>query len=50
VTAISTTAAAPKTSTNVACHPHGDPRWLVRIDPDVRFGRPMVKGVSTDVL
>jgi uncharacterized protein (DUF433 family)/DNA-binding transcriptional MerR regulator len=34
----------------VAWRPHNDPRSPVRIDPQVRFGRPMVKGVSTEVL
>jgi uncharacterized protein (DUF433 family) len=34
----------------VAWRPHSDPRSPVRIDPDVRFGRPMVNGVSTEVL
>jgi uncharacterized protein (DUF433 family) len=34
----------------VAWRPHSDPRSPVRIDPEVRFGRPMVKGISTEVL
>ncbi len=34
----------------VAWRPHSDPRSPVRIDPEVRFGRPMIKGVSTEVL
>lgn len=33
-----------------AWRPHSDPRSPVRIDPQLRFGRPMVKGVSTEVL
>jgi uncharacterized protein (DUF433 family) len=34
----------------VQWRPHNDPRSPVRIDPDVRFGRPMVKGISTEVV
>lgn len=34
----------------VAWRPHSDPRSPVRMDPDVRFGRPMVKGISTEIL
>jgi uncharacterized protein (DUF433 family) len=34
----------------VAWRPHSDPRSPVRIDPEVRFGRPMVNGISTEVL
>jgi uncharacterized protein (DUF433 family) len=30
--------------------PHDDPRSPVRMNPDVRFGRPAVQGVSTEVL
>ncbi len=30
--------------------PHDDPKSPVRIEPDVRFGRPNVKGISTEVL
>lgn len=30
--------------------PHDDPRSPVRIDPDVRFGRPSVAGISTEVI
>jgi uncharacterized protein (DUF433 family) len=30
--------------------PHDDPKSPVRIDPDVRFGRPAVSGVSTEAL
>jgi uncharacterized protein (DUF433 family) len=30
--------------------PHDDPRSPVRIDPEVRFGRPAVCGVATEVL
>jgi len=30
--------------------PHDDPRSPVRIDPDVRFGRPSVSGISTEVI
>lgn len=33
-----------------AWRPHDDPRSAVLIDPDVRFGRPSVKGISTEVL
>lgn len=34
----------------VTWRPHDDPRSPVRIDPERRFGRPSVHGVSTDVL
>lgn len=34
----------------VAWRPHDDEHSPVRIAPDVRFGRPAIKGVSTDVL
>jgi uncharacterized protein (DUF433 family) len=34
----------------VACRPHDDPESTVRIRPGVRFGRPAVSGISTDVL
>ncbi|RZS37728.1 uncharacterized protein (DUF433 family) [Herbihabitans rhizosphaerae] len=30
--------------------PHGDDRSLVRMTPDVRFGRPAVRGISTEAL
>jgi uncharacterized protein (DUF433 family) len=30
--------------------PHDDPRSLVRVDPDVRFGRPSVAGISTEAI
>ncbi len=30
--------------------PSGDPASPVRIDPDVRFGRPAIKGISTEVI
>jgi uncharacterized protein (DUF433 family) len=30
--------------------PHDDPRSPVRIDPEVRFGRPAIGGISTEVL
>lgn len=30
--------------------PHDDPKSPVRIEPDVRFGRPNVKGISTEAL
>jgi uncharacterized protein (DUF433 family) len=30
--------------------PHDDPHSPVRMDPDVRFGRPAVAGISTEVL
>lgn len=33
-----------------AWRPHDDPRSAVLIDPEVRFGRPSVKGISTEVL
>ena len=31
-------------------HPHQDPRSPVVMAPDLRFGRPAVKGISTEVL
>src|SRR5918995_1617325 len=34
----------------VRWRPHGDPDSPIRIDPDVRFGRPAIKGVSTEVV
>jgi uncharacterized protein (DUF433 family) len=34
----------------VGWRPHADPSSPVRIDPDVRFGRPAVGGVSTEAL
>jgi uncharacterized protein (DUF433 family) len=33
-----------------AWRPHDDPRSPVRMSPDVRFGRPAIKGISTEVL
>lgn len=30
--------------------PHDDPRSPVRMQPDIRFGRPAIKGISTEVL
>jgi len=33
-----------------AFRPHDDPRSPVRIEPDTRFGRPAVRGISTDAL
>jgi uncharacterized protein (DUF433 family) len=33
-----------------AWRPHDDPRSVVRVDPEVRFGRPSVQGISTEVL
>lgn len=30
--------------------PHDDPKSPVRIDPDVRFGRPSIDGISTEAL
>jgi uncharacterized protein (DUF433 family) len=30
--------------------PHDDPQSPVLMTPDVRFGRPAIKGISTDVL
>ncbi len=37
---------------NVAARwrPHNDPDSPVRIDPDVRFGRPAIKGISTEIV
>jgi uncharacterized protein (DUF433 family) len=34
----------------VGWRPHDDPSSPVRIDPDVRFGRPSVDGISTEVI
>jgi uncharacterized protein (DUF433 family) len=34
----------------VRWRPHADPRSPVRIDPEVRFGRPAVRGISTEVI
>lgn len=34
----------------VSWRPHDDPRSPVRMAPDVRFGKPAVKGVSTEAL
>jgi uncharacterized protein (DUF433 family) len=34
----------------VAWRPHADPASPVIVDPDVRFGRPSVAGISTEVL
>ncbi len=33
-----------------AWRPHDDPQSPVRIEPDTRFGRPAVRGISTDAL
>ena len=33
-----------------AWRPHDDPGSPVRVDPDVRFGRPAVGGISTEIL
>jgi uncharacterized protein (DUF433 family) len=33
-----------------AWRPHDDPASPVRVDPDVRFGRPAVCGISTEIL
>jgi uncharacterized protein (DUF433 family) len=33
-----------------AWRPHDDPHSPVRIDPELRFGRPAIKGISTEVL
>ncbi len=33
-----------------AWRPHGEERSPARIDPDVRLGRPAVKGISTEVI
>jgi len=30
-------------------HPHQDPRFPVVMAPDLRYGRPAVKGISTEV-
>ncbi len=30
--------------------PHADPSSPVRIDPEVRFGKPAVRGISTEVV
>jgi uncharacterized protein (DUF433 family) len=34
----------------VAWRPHDDPQSPVRMEPDTRFGRPAVRGISTDAL
>jgi uncharacterized protein (DUF433 family) len=34
----------------VAWRPHDDPRSPVRMDPRLRFGRPSIKGISTEIL
>lgn len=34
----------------VAWRPHDDPESPVRLLPDVRFGRPSIRGISTEVL
>lgn len=34
----------------VAYRPHDDPASPVRVDPEVRFGRPAVRGISTEIL
>lgn len=33
-----------------AWRPHGDPDSPVLISPDIRFGRPAIKGISTEIL
>lgn len=33
-----------------AWRPHDDPASPVRVDPEVRFGRPAVRGISTEIL
>jgi uncharacterized protein (DUF433 family) len=34
----------------VGWRPHDDPNSPVRMEPDMRFGRPAIKGISTEVL
>lgn len=34
----------------VAWRPHNDPESPVRVDPELRFGRPSIKGISTEAL
>jgi uncharacterized protein (DUF433 family) len=34
----------------LAWHPHDDPESPVRVYPDVRFGRPSIRGISTEAL
>jgi len=34
----------------VRWRPHSDPKSPVRIDPEVRFGKPAVRGISTEVV
>jgi len=34
----------------VSWRPHDDPRSPVRMAPDIRFGKPAIKGISTEVL
>jgi uncharacterized protein (DUF433 family) len=34
----------------VSWRPHDDPRSPVRMSPDVRFGKPAIRGVSTEVI
>ena len=34
----------------VRWRPHADPSSPVRIDPEIRFGRPAVRGISTEVV
>jgi uncharacterized protein (DUF433 family) len=36
--------------TAAAWRPHDDPQSPVRMEPDTRFGRPAVRGISTDAL
>lgn len=33
-----------------AWRPHGDPESPIRVDPELRFGRPSIKGISTESL
>jgi uncharacterized protein (DUF433 family) len=39
-----------ETDLAVGWRPHDDPRSPVRMSPRVRFGRPSIKGISTEVL
>jgi uncharacterized protein (DUF433 family) len=34
----------------VSCRPHDDPQSPVRMAPGVRFGKPAIKGISTEAL
>jgi uncharacterized protein (DUF433 family) len=34
----------------VSWRPHDDPQSPVRMAPDVRFGKPAIKGISTEAL